>query len=171
MIYNALAAVSTGELFGLSIKEIVEGIQTVSTVGSRSNIITNEKYTIIDDCYSANPLSMRAALDLLATAKTRTVAIIGDMGELGTEAKILHEKIGEYARKKNIDLLVFVGKMSKYAAEAAKKMKNVSTSNIFYFSNKEEFLKEMETILKEKDTILVKASNTFEFCEIVKRIK
>lgn len=171
MIYNALAAVSTGELYGLSVEEIIEGIEDVTTVGSRSHIITNEKYKIIDDCYNANPVSMRAAIDLLATAKTRKVAIIGDMGELGTESKTLHENIGIYAKKKNIDLLVFVGKMSKYAAEAAKNIKDEGHSNILYFSEKENFFEAMEEVLKEGDTILVKASNASGFCEIVKRIE
>ncbi len=169
MIYNALAAVSVGELFELTKEEIENGMQNVTTVGSRNNIIQNENYTIIDDCYNANPVSMRAAIDLLATSTTRTVAIIGDMGELGTDTISLHKNIGIYAKKKKIDQLIFIGKLAKYAAEAARDIENTS-ENVLYFSEKKDFYQEIHSILKEKDTILVKASNAAGFQEIVEYI-
>jgi UDP-N-acetylmuramyl pentapeptide synthase len=65
---------------------------------------------VVDDCYNANPMSMRAALDDLATAAPgRRVAVLGDMLELGPESERFHREIGEYARERDVDLLVTVG--------------------------------------------------------------
>ncbi len=65
---------------------------------------------VIDDCYNANPMSMRAALDdLAASAAGRTVAVLGDMLELGEEGPEMHRQIGRYASERGVDLLVSVG--------------------------------------------------------------
>ena len=65
MLYNALAATAAGMLFGLTAEEIQEGIRTVKAVDGRSHVIRTDRLTLIDDCYNANPVSMKAALDLL----------------------------------------------------------------------------------------------------------
>ncbi len=170
MIYNALAAVAVGEIFGLSKEEIERGIFHTRTVGSRSHMIATEKYAIIDDCYNANPVSMRAAINTLASAKTRKVAILGDMGELGEESKILHENVGICARKQPIDVLIFIGKLMKYAKESAVKTEEERNAKIYYFDTKEEFYVKRDQILKKGDTILVKASNSQGFSAIVEKL-
>jgi UDP-N-acetylmuramyl pentapeptide synthase len=66
--------------------------------------------TVVNDCYNANPMSMRAALtDLAATAPGRRVAVLGDMLELGPESGRFHAEIGDHARSAGVDLLVTVG--------------------------------------------------------------
>ena len=65
-------------------------------MGGRLHIIETEKYTIIDDCYNANPVSVRSSLDVLNNAEERKVAILGDMFELGADEKKLHYQLGEY---------------------------------------------------------------------------
>jgi UDP-N-acetylmuramoyl-tripeptide--D-alanyl-D-alanine ligase len=70
---------------------------------------------IIDDCYNANPMSMRAALDDLvasAPASGRRIAVLGDMRELGADAERFHVEIGTYARAAGIDVLVTVGPLA-----------------------------------------------------------
>ena len=62
MVYNALAATAVGKALGLSHKEIADGIAQVKALGGRNNIIQTSKYIIIDDCYNANPVSMKAAV-------------------------------------------------------------------------------------------------------------
>ena len=83
MVINATAAALVGRLLGLSLEEIHAGIHNVTPVGGRSNLIKTKDKLVIDDCYNANPVSMKAAIDLLATATDRKVAILGDMFELG----------------------------------------------------------------------------------------
>ncbi len=65
MLYNALAATTVGALMGLSAQQIQAGIRDVEAVGGRSHVIRTDRLTLIDDCYNANPVSMKAAIDLL----------------------------------------------------------------------------------------------------------
>jgi UDP-N-acetylmuramoyl-tripeptide--D-alanyl-D-alanine ligase len=76
--------------------------------------------TIINDCYNASPLSMRAALDELASQETagRRVAVLGDMLELGRESEALHREIGEAAAEAGVDVLVTVGPRSVVMLDA-----------------------------------------------------
>jgi UDP-N-acetylmuramoyl-tripeptide--D-alanyl-D-alanine ligase len=64
----------------------------------------------VNDCYNANPVSMRAALDHLATLEgDRKVAVLGEMGELGPESSSFHRQVGEHARAAGIDVVIGVG--------------------------------------------------------------
>lgn len=174
MLYNALAAAGIGSLLGLTAAEIQKGMAEVAPVGGRSNIIRLPGRVIIDDCYNANPVSMRAALDLLATAASRRVAVLGDMFELGENGDKMHAGIGSYAAEKDIDVIICIGALSKYMYEqACGKIKELSKPDtaVRYFADKAAFIECMGDILKENDTILVKASHGMEFEEIVKLLK
>lgn len=173
MVRNALAATCVGDLLGLTAKEIAEGISKVRAVGGRSNLIPLKDKTIIDDCYNANPVSMRAAIDLLELADTRKVAILGDMFELGTEEKEMHREIGEYVVSKGIDILVCVGKLSENMYQAAKEQREKENKNItiYHMENKEQVLVQLGNILEKNDTILVKASHGMGFAKIVEALQ
>ena len=123
----------------------------------------------MDDCYNANPVSMKASLDVLATALGRKVAILGDMGELGTDERSLHYTVGEHAAEKNIDLLLCVGTLSEEIVKGAKE-KNPEM-NAFLFENKEELLEKLPKLLENGDSILVKASHFMQFEKIVKALQ
>ena len=82
MIYNALAGVAVGYALGMNNDEIARGIEKLVPIAGRNNLIEAKHYTIIDDCYNANPASMKSSLDVLAYADTRKVAILGDMANL-----------------------------------------------------------------------------------------
>ena len=141
MLYNALAATAAGMLFGLTAEEIQEGIRTVKAVDGRSHVIRTDRLTLIDDCYNANPVSMKAALDLLHMTElsevfedaARKVAVLGDMFELGTDEAALHREVGVYAAKKQIDVLVCVGNLCKYMYEGAQAVRSVT--NCYYFED------------------------------------
>ena len=176
MVLNALAAACVGTLFHMSCEEIAAGIATVRTVGGRSNIIRKEHRTIIDDCYNANPVSMKAAIDLLCMADTNKVAILGDMGELGETENALHKEVGVYAAEKAINILICVGKLSSHMYDGAsdiyeRRQKNGSTDyELLYFETRDELIEALPSIIKEDDTILVKASHFMEFEKVVKAL-
>lgn len=176
MILNALAATAVGTLLDIAPEQIAEGIKAVKPVGGRSNIIRHEQYTIIDDCYNANPVSMKAALDLLRMSDTRKVALLGDMGELGTNEAELHRDVGEYAVGSGTDLLVCVGKLSRNMFEGAKAVlkKNCSSPirypEVLYFESRDSLIDALPDILKDGDTILVKASHFMGFEQVVSAI-
>ena len=104
-VYNALAATAVGLELGLSLEEIKNGIAKAKTIAGRTNLIRANGYNVIDDCYNANPVSMEAALDVLSHAKGRTIAVLGDMGELGEDEKVLHFGVGKCVAEKKIHTL------------------------------------------------------------------
>lgn len=166
MVYNALAAATVGRLLELTIPEIIEGIAHVEPTGGRSNIVKTPDKVLIDDCYNANPISMKAALDLLQTADTRQVAILGDMFELGANEKELHAQVGRYAIEKGIDVVLIVGSLSKYMYDAAIEEWN-GELDVRYFETKDELMEELDDLIMPQDTILIKASHGMQFETIV----
>ena len=169
MVYNALAGTAVGLVYGLSLEEIREGIQSLQPVSGRFHIIEGGRYTVIDDCYNANPVSMKASLDVLCDALGRKVAILGDMGELGANEAELHREVGVYAASKDVQALVCIGRLSACMAEAARHA--APTKEVLHFDTKEEFLEHIPEILNDGDTVLVKASHFMEFEQIVKELQ
>ncbi|MDF2941180.1 MAG: hypothetical protein K0S01_38 [Herbinix sp.] len=179
MVLNAMAATSVGTLLNISCEEIAAGINSVQSLGGRSNIIRQDKWTIIDDCYNANPVSMKAAIDLLNMADTKKIAILGDMGELGDAKIALHEEIGEYAAATDVDVLVCVGVLSlnmyKGASEVLKRKQDDFTiqsppQKLLYFETRDALIAELPTLGIKDTTILVKASHSMGFENIVKAL-
>lgn len=169
MIYNALAGACAGIALGLTLEEIKAGIETMKTISGRLNLIDTGSLLIIDDCYNANPISMKGSLDVLATADGRSVAIMGDMFELGENEKELHYNTGVHAAEIGIDVICCVGQLSKEAYTGAKA--TASGSAVLYFETRDEFLEKIHYVVKKGDTILVKASHGMDFPKIVDALK
>ncbi len=179
MLYNALAATAIGVLFGLSTVQIQEGIRDVEAVGGRSHVIHTDRLTLIDDCYNANPVSMKAALALLdetdvlklaehtgTRENVHKVAILGDMFELGVDEAALHHEVGIYAAEKNIDVLICVGKLCINMYNGAKSVDNTAIG-LYYYEDKEALFADIANIIHEGDIVLVKASHGMHFEEII----
>ncbi len=181
MVINAAAAALVAQIFDLSKEQIISGIAAVEAVGGRSHIIQKEALTIIDDCYNANPVSMRAAIDLLMTAKTgesvnRTVAVLGDMFELGADSDALHEGLGAYAAKAGVEVILCTGENSAHmyrgAMEATEKNAAVkTTTEVYYYRSREELLEHLFSHLQAGDTVLVKASHGMGFGKVVEELE
>ncbi len=168
MVTSALGAASVGIRMGLTDEEITAGIASYVPVGSRSGIIKTDKITIIDDCYNANPNSVAAAIDSLSLLASRRVCILGDMGELGETAAALHYKTGEHAAAKDIELLIACGELSENTAQGAKK---AGCKSVLHFKDKTELLSELPKLIFSGDSVLVKASHSRKFEEIVEALK
>ena len=140
-VYNALAGACVGRALGLTTGEILDGIAAARTIDGRTNLIHANGMTVIDDCYNANPVSMRASLDVLEKCEGRRVAGLG------------------------IDVLFCAGELSKEMARAAE-----AGCEVHYFPTREELLPELLSYVKEGDTILVKASHFMEYPKIVKAL-
>lgn len=173
MVYNALCAASVGKLLGLSSLEIAQGISGVCAVDGRSHVIRSGGLTIIDDCYNANPVSMKAAIDLLSTAEGKKTAVLGDMYELGMGELAMHEEVGAYAVQKELDRLICIGELSQSMFVKAWKQKHKANSGIElqYYGKLEEFLGKCREILQEGETVLVKASHGMHFEKIISLLR
>ena len=163
MVSNALAAIAVGRALGLAQEEMIKGIAATGSVGGRSNIIRDDKLTIIDACYNANPVSMKAAIELLETATTKRVALLGDMFELGEQEKQLHRSVGDFLAGKNIEKVICVGELAKEIYEGAKEGK----AECHWYPDKKELTDNIRQLFEKGDTVLVKASHGMGFAELV----
>ena len=110
-LHNALAAVAAGVALGASLAEMADRAPDIGFSRLRGQRLRlGDGIVLVNDCYNANPVSMRAALDHLATLEAeRRIAVLGLMGELGPEAPRYHREVGEHARAAGIDTVIGVG--------------------------------------------------------------
>jgi UDP-N-acetylmuramoyl-tripeptide--D-alanyl-D-alanine ligase len=108
---NALAAVAVGVALGADLAAMADRAASIGFSSFRGERIElGDGIVLVNDCYNANPVSMRAALDHLATlGAPRTDAVLGEMGELGPGAAGFHREVGEHARSGGVDLLIGIG--------------------------------------------------------------
>ena len=167
-LYNAMAAAGVGLKLGLTLSEIREGLALAKTISGRSHLIEAGGMIIIDDCYNANPMSMKASLDVLKTGLGRRIAVLGDMGELGEQEKQLHYEVGAYAAKAGIDVLFCAGELSAETGRGA--VETGGLGQVFYKKQRDAMLEELLAFVRKGDTILVKASHFMDFPEVVKQL-
>ena len=167
-VYNALAGTAVGLALGLSLEEIERGIAGAKTIAGRSNILHVNGMTVIDDCYNANPVSMKASIDVLAHIPGRRIAVLGDMAELGADERELHHGVGDAIAQSGIDALFCAGVLAKEYADAAAAN---PACDIRYFAAREEMIPQLLDYVKAGDNILVKASHSMEFPEVVQALK
>lgn len=163
MVGNALAACAVGHVMGLTIEEMKIGIEALQPVSGRFHKRKTERFLVIDDCYNANPVSMKASIDILSYAKERKVCILGDMLELGENERKLHYEIGAHMVETAIDILITIGDLGEEIYKGAQNFKGEK----YHFTNKQEAMQKFDEILKDGDAILVKASHGMNFSKIV----
>ncbi len=168
MIYNALAATQVGIDMNVPVMKIKEGLEGVVEYEGRNNIIRTDHLTIIDDAYNASPASMLASIDLLKSAAGRKVAVMGDMFELGEGSDKYHFRVGQYAGKAGIDLIICIGENSEKMFMGAKLS---SDEQVEYFKTLDDAMEMIPGMLKENDTVMVKASNSMHFDKVVEMLQ
>jgi len=146
---NLLAAVAAARALGYTPQGELD-VHFSAMRGQREELAGG--VVLLDDCYNANPMSMRAAIDELAqTASARRVAVLGDMLELGSQGPRLHREIGEYASAHGVDVLVTVGPL---AAEMARTF----TGETHAVADALQAGELLAGLLRAGDTVLVKGS-------------
>jgi len=168
-IYNALASSAVAIILKVPLELIAQALSGFRLPPSRCQIIKLGKYKLINDSYNANPESMKEALNLLSKlGGRRKIAILGDMLELGKQARAAHREVGEKAGKIGIDALYVLGEFSREVEEGAKEM---GMKEVFSFNDKDELVDELISYLKEGDCLLVKGSRKMKMEEIVEKLK
>jgi len=167
-VMNALAAISATLSVGVPLQSIVTSLSDFENIEGRLTIKKSENgYQVIDDTYNANPLSVSAAIDVLAQMQgettDKTVLVLGDMAELGKNAEKLHAEMGSKAKNAGIQALYATGKLSANTVDAF-------GDNGFYYPTKNELIKELRKSLTGNEIILVKGSRSAAMEEVVERI-
>ncbi|MBE5888786.1 MAG: UDP-N-acetylmuramoyl-tripeptide--D-alanyl-D-alanine ligase [Lachnospiraceae bacterium] len=171
-VYNALAATAVGLELGLTLDEIKKGIEEAKTIAGRTNLIHANGMNVVDDCYNANPVSMEAALDVLSHAKGRTIAVLGDMGELGENEAELHYGVGKCVAEKQIHTLFCAGTLAQEYKRGVEDVLQQAGGNceVFHFPERDEMIKELLSYVKSGDSILIKASHFMDFPKVVEAL-
>ena len=171
---NSLSVIALAKELGFSAKEIKAGIESVKPIFGRNQIIEG-KYTLIQDCYNANPDSMGASIEFFDSVKwdNKKIFVLGSMLELGWESESEHEKIVSLAENSSADFIVFFG---KEMAEAAKKLDSENAKIPYLVSestdeNAVSFVaEELEKHLLPGDLVLFKGSRGMALERISKKL-
>ncbi|KEK26968.1 UDP-N-acetylmuramoyl-tripeptide--D-alanyl-D-alanine ligase [Shewanella xiamenensis] len=117
-VSNALAAASVCIALGLSLKEIAEGLSKLIPVKGRMQPTQLGRVRLIDDSYNANPVSVGAAIAWLKEISENRCLVLGDLGELGDNAPLLHAELGQLAKQQGIDALFCTGTLTQHTSQA-----------------------------------------------------
>ncbi len=170
MVSNALLAVGAGRAFGLSLEECAAGLRKLELTRGRLEQKSARGIQILDDSYNANPDSMTAALQTLAEMPVagRRIAVLGRMGELGSESGNSHRLVGEVAAKLRIDTLIAVGPEAALVADAALLG---GVLHVEKFDAIDEAIIALRRFAKSGDVVLVKGSRSARMERIVEGLQ
>lgn len=159
---NALGAIELAKVLGLTDEQIAEGIRNLKPMFGRSEVL-HGKYTIVQDCYNANPDSMEKALEFVGsvTGSQKHVLVLGDMLELGESSEKDHAQTGKLAVESGADFICFVGTEMKAGFEEASKI--ASKAQVKYYEGKsdetiESVVNDIKSYAAEGDIVLIKGS-------------
>ncbi len=166
-VYNALAAIAAGIEMKIPIEIIINGIKQFSPGNMRQSIINHNGIKIINDAYNASPQSMQAAINVLEeiSSGSRSIAVLGDMFEMGDMSKDLHYSVGDFIKNKKINYLVTVGQDSRMISQAVADSGKCEIK-LRHFENNKEALKYILGVVMPGDYVLIKGSRGMKMEEI-----
>jgi UDP-N-acetylmuramoyl-tripeptide--D-alanyl-D-alanine ligase len=157
MVANAMIALAVADTVGIPLGDAARGLRAVQIPGGRSEISEIEGVTVINDCYNANPSSVRSALDLLRDIRgsRRAIVVVGSMLELGAESEALHMDAARAVLDLGPDAVVAVG---SFVAAFAALRDRTSATQFVAGATPEDVGAELKALLKPGDVVLLKAS-------------
>ncbi|HUX90949.1 MAG TPA: UDP-N-acetylmuramoyl-tripeptide--D-alanyl-D-alanine ligase [Gallionellaceae bacterium] len=163
-VRNALAATAAAIALKVPPAKIAAGLEKFSGVAGRlQRIPALNGAVVIDDSYNANPMSLRAAMQVLSQAKGNKILVLGDMGELGIEASKMHAEMGAEARKLGVNQMYALGELSSYAVKEF-------GAGAQLFQSIEDLLAALKVQLNGDCTVLVKGSRFMKMERVVKEL-
>jgi len=160
-VLNALAAAAATFAVGIHHSAIRTGLENIQAAPGRLQIRALENgVKIIDDTYNANPFSLQAAVDTLATFAGKKILVLGDMRELGADAKALHSSAGEQIRAAGIDYLFTFGELSANTSQTF-------GEGAYHFTEQEKLVTALKPLLYNQTTILVKGSRSMRMEKVI----
>lgn len=169
--YNAIAAIAASMSAGISEGSVRRGLMKTAATKWRMEIIEKGQVKIINDSYNANPDSMRVAICELCrvASKSRAIAVLGDMAELGSESDSAHVEIGRYLVEQGVDILITVGRKAKNMAKGAR-ISGLPKGSVFASSSIREAAEVLDAIVEDGDVILIKGSRIMGLEKLVELV-
>lgn len=165
-VYNALAAFTAGVCIGVEPRKAADSLKDYVPAGMRQKTVKKYGITFVEDCYNASPDSVKAGIKtLVSMGAKRTVAVLGDMLELGDYSRTAHSECGKYAGEKGIDVLFTYGKEAEYIASAAK---SAGVNEVYVFSDAKALADSIAKIICSGDAVLYKASRGMKLENVIK---
>ena len=168
-VLDAVAAIEVGVACGLDYEMIASGLEEYVPIEKRgSKIKLKNGALLINDCYNANPDSMRASLSTFLSIynNKKKILVLGDMGELGEKEEFYHREIGHFIKNYSVDYLITVGSLSTFISEEA----NVPQTRCFSSGDIDSVISFLYTILDRNVVVLFKASRSMKFEEIINKL-
>jgi len=161
-VTNALAAVACAVAAEVPLPVIGQGLAAFKPIAGRSRTLTvqhaNRSITLVDDCYNANPDSVRAAIALLATLPAPRLLVLGDMGEVGAQGARFHAEAIAHARASGIEDIFTLGELSAHAGGTR------------HCADRTELIAQVQASVPHIGSILVKGSRTMRLEQVVQAI-
>ena len=164
-VSNALAAASAALALNVSLENIAAGLSNFA--GVKGRLQAKQGFAgakLIDDTYNANPMSMKAAIDVLKASVGRRIFVMGDMAELGADEAIMHAEIGAYAKAADIEKFYALGELTKNAVTAF-------GLNAMHFETVEALAESLKSMMNAETTVLVKGSRSMRMERVVNVIQ
>lgn len=157
-VTNALAAIACGRLFQLSFPEIQKCLAKFNFPKGRQAVHRNSRFTVIDDTYNANPVSVRSALKTLGSfnGNGKKIFVCADMLELGFRSRELHSQIGKSIGKSPVDAVFTIGQCARLISQTAKRVNKSLTAD--HFDTLEGMHHRLKEYCQRGDIVLVKGS-------------
>ena len=154
----------------ISPSEAAAALADFVPLSMRSEILRKAGIRVINDCYNANPGSVRAALDLMAEmpVEGRRIAVLGDMLELGEQATALHEDVGRYAVGR-VDILLGTGPLSVHTVRAAREA-GLEPDRTGHFDDRDSLTRRLKSTAGAGDLVLIKASRGLALEHVAKAL-
>lgn len=170
-IYAALSAIAVGAAFKMNLVEIAHSLESFTPPVGRMNRIDGKKDSlIIDDSYNASPQATLAALEtLVEIPHGRTIAVLGDMLELGSESEAEHVKIGKEVVDKGIAYFFALGSCMESAYHYVQKQ-GYASDKVLFFEDPIMAGEAVVKILRKGDVVLVKGSQGMRMEKVVEQI-
>lgn len=176
-VLNAMVALAVADNNGISMEAAAKELETFTGFQNRQQIYEMAGIQLIDDTYNASPVSMKAAIDILASMKkaARKIAVLADMKELGEDARRFHYEIGEYLAKRPVDVVVTLGELAleiRKGLENRESLENQDAARqVFSFQNREELETWLYDNLRAGDSVLLKGSNSMKLGEVAEHVR
>ena len=154
---------------GVTTEQAISGLAHLELTGKRLAVKEKNGITVIDDTYNAAPASMKSLIDTLVhTDGQRKIAVFAGMNELGAESPKYHREVGEYAGKRDLDLLITVGEKAEDIAVGYRNVKDCGKA--VHFDRKEDLYPEIKNLFRTGDVIAVKGSRLMEMEQVAAEI-